>query len=53
MFQATSLSELETLHQFSKVGKTQAFQSLALAALRLHHADYLHSSNHSNSFDYD
>ena len=53
IFQETSLSELETLHQLCELERTQILQSLALAVLKIHYAGYLLSGNGSNFLDYE
>ena len=53
IFQETSLSELETLHQLCELERTQILQSLALAVLKIPYAGYLLSGNRSNFLDYE
>ena len=53
IFQYTSLTVLETLHQLRKLERTQILQSLALAVLKITYAGYLLSGNRSNFIDYE
>ena len=53
IFQEMSLSELETLHHLCELERTQIFQSIALAVLKLPYAGYLLSRNKSNFIDYE
>ena len=52
IFQEMSLSELETLHQFCELERTEILQSLSLAVLKISYAGYLLSGNRSNFIDY-
>ena len=52
IFQEMSLSELETLHQFCELDRTEILQSLSLAVLKIPYAGYLLSGNRSNFIDY-
>ena len=53
IFQKLSLTNFETLHQLCELERTQIFQSLALAVLKIPYAGYLLSGNRSNFIDYE
>ena len=53
IFQELSLSELETLHHFCELERTQFLQSLALAVVLKPHTGNLLSENRSNFIDYE
>ena len=53
IFQEMSLSDLETLHQLCELERTQIFQSLALAVLKIPYACYLLSGKRSNFLEYE
>ena len=53
IFQGTSLTEFETLHQLCELECSQILQSLALAVLKISYAGYLLSGNRSNFLDYE
>ena len=52
-FQEMPISELETLHHFCELERTQILQSFALAVLKIPYARYLLSGNRSNFLDYE
>ena len=53
IFQEMSLTELEKLHQFCELKRTQILQSLALAVLKILYAGYLLSGNRSSFIDHE
>ena len=53
IFQEMSLSELETLHHFYELERTQVLQPFALAVLKIPYAGYLLTGNCSNLIDYE
>ena len=53
VFQESSLTEFETLHQLCELERTQILQSLVLAVVKIPYAGYLLSGYRSNFSDYE